>query len=86
MSKNRTKIYVIEVVCAKCGTMLYRYAKEGAGQLLKCYISGVREDNTKGDRRCPKCGQEFAREAMIHGRPAHKIIQGKVNIRGHCGK
>lgn len=86
MAKNKAKIYVIDVVCSKCQALLYKYAKEGPGALLKCYVSNIRVDNTRGDRRCSECGQDFAREAMIHGRPAHKIIQGKVIVRGHCGK
>jgi hypothetical protein len=40
------------------------------------------DDRTKGDLRCPHCGQDFARLKMIGGRPAHKIIQGKVYTKG----
>ena len=64
----------------KCKTLLYRYKKEGQGHLIKCYKDGIIEDRTKGDLRCPKCKQLFAREAMIHGKPANKIIQGKVYV------
>lgn len=79
------KIYTITVQCAKCKTALYRYKKEGAGKLIKCYVDMITQDHTDGDLKCPKCGQEFARHATIHNRPAHKIIQGKIIVKGHHG-
>jgi len=83
---SKSDFYTIRVVCAKCQTVLYKYKKEGGGELIKCYVSNILEDYTKGDLCCPKCGQQFARKAMVHGRPAHKIINGKVTVRGHHGK
>lgn len=47
-------------------------------QLVKCYVERIVHDYTAGDLTCHECGQEFAREAIVHGRPAHKIIGGKV--------
>merc|ERR1719253_400128 len=29
---------------------------------------------------CPQCGTQFARSAMIHGRPALKLVGGKVRM------
>ena len=49
-----------------------------AGQVLG---GANTEDYTNQDLCCPKCGQEFARERMIRGTPAHKIIGGKVKIK-----
>ena len=72
----------IAIHCMKCRALLYRYAKGGTGGLVKCFVERIVEDRTEGDLRCHGCGQEFAREAMIGGRPAHKIIQGKVFTRG----
>ncbi len=72
----------IAVLCARCGALLYRYRKGGTGGLVKCLPERIAEDRTKGDMRCPGCGQEFARPRMIGGRPAHKIIGGKVYTRG----
>ena len=66
----------------KCRTLLYRYRKGGTGALVKCFVERIAEDRTAGDLRCPACGQQFARERMISGKPAHKIIQGKVFTRG----
>jgi len=80
VSKGK-KIYIIKVYCSKCKAFLYRYRKEGEGHLIKCYKNGILDDYTKGDLKCPNCGQEFAREAVIHNRPANKIIQGKVYVR-----
>ncbi len=79
------KTYTITVHCAKCQIVLYRYKKEGAGMLVKCYADMILSDYTRGDLKCPACGQEFARHATIHNRPAHKIIRGKVFVKGHHG-
>ena len=78
MAESRT----ISIHCAKCRTLLYRYSKGGTGGLVKCFVEHIVEDNTAGDMRCPDCAQEFARFKMIGGKPAHKIIQGKVFTRG----
>jgi uncharacterized Zn finger protein (UPF0148 family) len=72
----------ISILCARCQTVLYKYKKYGTGGLVKCYVERILEDRTNGDLKCPKCGQEFARERMMRGKPAHKIIQGKVFTRG----
>lgn len=83
---SRSDFYTIKVVCAKCQTVLYKYKKEGGGELIKCYVSGIMKDYTKGDLHCPNCGQEFARLGKVHNRPAHIMIGGKVVVRGHHGK
>lgn len=80
-TNRRSRIYIIKVYCAKCKTLLYRYQKEGAGLLVKCYKDRIIQDNTRGDLKCPNCGQLFARDAVYHNRPANKIIQGKVFVR-----
>jgi len=72
----------ISILCAKCRALLYRYRKGGTGGLVKCFVERIVDDRTAGDLRCPACGQEFARLKMIGGRPAHKIVQGKVFTRG----
>ena len=86
MAKKKIKEFVIKIICANCGTLLYRYKKEGPGSLVKCYVESILKDCTKGNLKCPKCNQQFARLAKYHNRPAHKIIQGKVVVKGHCGK
>jgi len=72
----------ISIHCQKCRTLLYRYKKGGTGGLVKCYVERIVEDNTNGDLTCPECNQEFARPMTITGRPAHKIIQGKIYTKG----
>ncbi len=72
----------IAIYCSRCRALLYRYYKGGNGGLVKCLVERIAEDHTRGDCRCPECGQEFARVRLMEGKPAHKIIQGKVYTRG----
>ena len=72
----------IKILCKRCRTVLYRYNKRGTGGLVKCYEERILADFTNGDLHCPSCGQEFARRRMIRGKPAHKIIRGKIFTRG----
>jgi hypothetical protein len=72
----------IAIHCSGCRELLYRYRKGGTGGLVKCYVDRIAEDYTAGDLRCPGCGQTFARMITIAGKPAHKIIGGKVFTRG----
>jgi len=88
-TKNRgskIKIFTIAIHCSKCKDLLYEYQKEGPGSLVKCYIDRIAKDHTNGDLKCPSCGQDFARHATMRMRPVHKIIQGKVYIKGHVKK
>ncbi|MFO7889979.1 MAG: hypothetical protein R6V04_06535 [bacterium] len=71
----------IKIYCSHCKALLYKYHKAGDGFLVKCYQKRIKDDYTKGDLRCPECGEKFARERMIHGKPANKIIQGKVYVK-----
>lgn len=73
---------IISIYCNKCRTLLYLYNKEYGEKLVKCYIHMITKDYTNKDLKCPKCGQQFARHAIIHKKPAHKIIQGKIFVRG----
>ena len=72
----------IGIHCMGCRSLLYRYRKGGTGALVKCFVERIVEDRTDGDLRCPRCKQPFARFRMMAGKPAHKIIQGKVFTRG----
>jgi len=73
--------HIIKIYCIQCRALLYEYQKEGSGHLVKCFKEKIVKDLTKGDLRCPHCKVLFAREAMIRGKPAHKIIQGKVFVK-----
>lgn len=72
----------ISIYCAGCRTLLYKYRKRGRGGLVKCLEDRILEDHTAADMHCPRCGQEFARLKMYAGRRGHKIIQGKVYVKG----
>ena len=53
--------------------------KGGTGNLVKCFHERIVEDATQGSSlQCPQCGVQFARPAMIRGKPANKMIGGKV--------
>jgi predicted RNA-binding Zn-ribbon protein involved in translation (DUF1610 family) len=58
-----------------------QYHKNGNGQLVKCWHERIAEDFTNHDLKCPNCGQQFARKAMVRGLPANKIIGGKVIVK-----
>jgi len=81
MSPGR-RARTIRIYCANCGSLLWKYQKGGPGRLVKCFRDKIVKDCTLGDLRCPDCGQAFARETMVYGRPANKIIQGKVVVKG----
>jgi len=74
----------VNISCSGCGRRLFRYAKgNGASsRLVKVYKERIVRDFTDQGNPCacpnPDCGSEFAREDIIHGRPAFKIVQGKV--------
>ena len=82
----RKDVRTISILCASCRTLLYKYRKGGRGGLVKCLESRIVDDRTAGDLKCPRCGQEFARLAMMAGQRAHKIIQGKVFTKGMSRK
>eukprot|EP01025_Chloroclados_australasicus_P034862 TRINITY_DN35598_c0_g1_i1.p5 TRINITY_DN35598_c0_g1~~TRINITY_DN35598_c0_g1_i1.p5 ORF type:complete len:110 (-),score=4.49 TRINITY_DN35598_c0_g1_i1:615-944(-) len=71
----------VNIYCQKCNTQLYKYRKGGTGSLVKCWLDRIAVDYTQGDLKCPNCGQEFARLTMMRGKPANKIIGGKVYMK-----
>jgi hypothetical protein len=80
--RDRLPARVISVHCTRCQTLLYRYHKGGKGSLRKCYLARIEEDFTADVCVCPKCSQVFGRPDLVHGKPAHKIISGKVYTKG----
>ncbi|PKF63741.1 hypothetical protein CW745_02545 [Psychromonas sp. psych-6C06] len=74
--KGPTK--TIDIACSKCQASLYKYRKAGKGALVKCFKERISIDYTQGGGNCPKCGRQFARDTLIRGTPAFKIIGGKV--------
>jgi len=87
MSKNNKGFYsIIQVYCSKCSSLIYKYKKIGKGSLVKCYVSRIISDEAKGQLVCPKCSNEFARQILIRGKPANKLIKGKFFVKGHLKK
>ena len=67
-----------------CKAPLFRYAKgNGAGsKLVKIYDERIVKDYTEGNKQhCQQCGEQFGREALVHGRLAYKVISGKVSMK-----
>lgn len=83
MAKPRKKqpLRTVQVSCSKCRVPLYKYRKGGKGALVKCFVERIVENHTHEVGICPSCGQEFARETMIRGTPAYKIVGGKVMVK-----
>jgi hypothetical protein len=68
----------VDVFCSKCKTQLFKYRKGGKGALVKCFKERISKDYTTQPCHCPGCGFQFARDALVRGTPAYKIIGGKV--------
>ena len=73
----------------------YKKKNGTKSNLVKCYVERISEDSagllTKNQDdescqekgflwHCPSCDTNFARSARIHGRPALKIVGGKVRM------
>eukprot|EP00978_Attheya_sp_CCMP212_P010022 scaffold24007_cov49-Attheya_sp.AAC.1 len=79
----------VSVNCSKCQTRLFRYKKKNGtkSNLIKCYVERIVEEedrditsNQDDKFHCPKCQTNYARSAMIRGRPALKLVGGKVRM------
>lgn len=83
MAKPNKKgpIKTVDIFCAKCKAPLFKYRKGGKGALVKCFKERIVNDFTKEDGICPSCGIEFARDTLIRGTPAFKMIGGKVTFK-----
>ena len=68
----------VNIFCSNCNSQLYKYRKGGKGALVKCFKERINQDFTVIDCTCPNCEKVFAREAIIRGAPAFKMIGGKV--------
>ncbi len=74
--KGPTK--TVDIFCANCSTLLFKYRKGGKGALIKSFKERISQDYTLEPCICPKCHKAFARETSIRGLPAYKFIGGKV--------
>jgi hypothetical protein len=68
----------VDIYCSNCNNPLFKYRKAGKGALLKCFKERIAKDYTTSLCTCPGCDKLFAREVVIRGIPALKIIGGKV--------
>ena len=83
MAKPNPKgpVRTVDVYCAKCKAQLFKYRKGGKGALVKCFKERIVEDFTISACTCPDCEQTFARETLVRGTPAYKMIGGKVTMK-----
>jgi len=83
MSKPNKKMpdKTVTISCSKCRTKLYKYKKGGNGSLIKCFKERITKDYTEQSGICPQCQTTFARDTLIRGVPAFKIIGGKVQVK-----
>ncbi|CAM3793622.1 MULTISPECIES: hypothetical protein [Pseudoalteromonas] len=71
----------VDIFCSQCKAQLFKYRKGGKGALVKCFIERISQDFTKAPCICPQCERPFARETIIRGAPAYKMIGGKVTFK-----
>ena len=71
----------VDIFCSKCKTQLFKYRKGGKGALIKCFKESIVEDYTKASGICPECNQIFARDTLVRGAPAFKMVGGKVTFK-----
>lgn len=77
--KQPTK--TVDIYCAKCRAKLFKYRKGGKGALVKCFKERIVDDFTTTPCHCPECNLEFARDTLVRGTPAFKIVGGKVTMK-----
>lgn len=79
--KGRYK--VLSVWCKGCNQVLLNYRKKnkGMGGLVKLVGERIVEDSTKQDGFCNNCGAQFARPFLYQGKPAFKLLRGKIFVK-----
>lgn len=81
----------VSVNCAKCRERLFRYKKKNGtkSNLIKCFVERIAEDSAHilrdrpqeaSEYACPNCQTVFARDAVIRGLPALKLVGGKTRM------
>ncbi|MGF1764535.1 hypothetical protein [Aliivibrio kagoshimensis] len=83
MSKpnKRGPTRTVDIFCSKCKTQLFKYRKGGKGALVKCFKERITVSYTTTDCQCPQCQSLFARDVLVRGTPAFKMIGGKVTFK-----
>ncbi len=77
--KGPTK--TVDIFCSGCKSQLFKYRKGGKGALVKCFKERISRDYTNEHCICPECQAVFARETLVRGTPAYKIIGGKAYMK-----
>lgn len=68
----------VNIYCQKCRQQLFQYKKGGKGALIKCFKERITKDYTSTEGICPQCNTLFARDVLVRGTPALKIIGNKA--------
>ncbi|EGR9007137.1 hypothetical protein I8D50_001239 [Vibrio vulnificus] len=71
----------VEIICSKCRALLFKYRKGGKGALVKCFKERIVDNYCEIACHCPNCDSEFARDSLIRGTPAYKLIGGKAKLK-----
>ncbi len=73
----------------------YKKKNGTKSNLIKCYVERISEDcvglveqqkkrtseeSSSDEWFCPNCGTRFGKDALIHGRPAIKLVGGKTSM------
>jgi hypothetical protein len=75
MKSSLVKCYVERICEDSAGLLASRAAQAEAGAAGEA--AGA---EAGGEWQCPGCQATFARNALIHGRPALKLVGGKVRM------
>lgn len=83
MSRPNKKLptRTVKIQCNGCKTLLYLYHKGGKGPLVKCFVERIAKNHTEAPGICPGCHIQFARQTLVRGIPAFKIIGNKAVIK-----
>ncbi|WP_068546915.1 hypothetical protein [Thalassotalea crassostreae] len=71
----------VDIQCSSCKARLFKYKKGGKGALIKCFKERIVKDYTVTPCTCPNCQSVFARETLVRGTPAYKIVGNKVSYK-----
>ena len=75
MKSSLIKCYIERICEDSAGLLASRAALAEAGASGEAGAAGA-----GGEWHCPECQTTFARNALIHGRPALKLVGGKVRM------
>ena len=78
MKSSLIKCYIERICEDSAGLLASRAALAEAGAAGAAGDAGAADAG--GEWQCPGCQATFARNALIHGRPALKLVGGKVRM------